>query len=120
MLTRPFALALCCCLLLVQSAQAADEGPKLSMAHGVIESVDKAAVVILPRGLDGKFDKSVSLKLTGTSTFSLVSTRTTAGKTVLVQKEVLAKDLSAKQRITVIYAANDKDLVLLVAVVEAE
>jgi hypothetical protein len=106
-------------LILAVSAQAADEGPKVSVASGDVVSIDKDALVLKPRGADGKFSKEITLKLTGTSTFSQLSSQTRGGKTVLVQKMATAKDVAAKEHITLIYATSDKDLVLLVAVIQA-
>jgi len=91
-------------------------------AHGNIEKADKDTLIFQPRDESGKFGKLVTLKLTGTSRITTLSTRTQEKAVVFVQKDAEAKDLEAGQAITVIYATppKGKDLVLLSAVVQAE
>lgn len=104
-------------LVLVTAVTAAPPIPMLS-AHGTVDKVDKDALTIRPRGPDGKFAKSITLKLTGTSKVSTLSTQMRAGKPVFVQKETEPKDLQTGQAIAVIYADAKEGPVLLTAVVQ--
>lgn len=95
----------------------------LATAQGKVEKASKDTLVFQPRDESGKFGKSVSLHVTGTSKVWLLSSR--AGKdkkgVVLVQKEGDAKDLEAGQLVAVIYATpKGQDPVLLSAVVQPE
>lgn len=100
--------------------QAADETPKVLVAQGIVEKVDKDVLTIKSRAADGKFGKTLVLKLTGTSHFSTVSTQKRGDKLVLVQKQSEAKHLAVKHSISVIYADNTEDLVVLSAVTHEE
>jgi hypothetical protein len=92
----------------------------LAVAHGTVEKADKDTLTIQPRGTGGKFQKSLTLHLTGTSKVAILSPRKMGDKTVLTQREGEAKDLQAGQAIAVIYThAGGKDgPVLLTAVVQ--
>lgn len=108
------------CGFFASLVQAADDAPKIMVAQGLVEKVEKDVLTIKPRGADGKFGKSIVLKLTGTSHFSTVSSQKRGDKLVLVQKELEAKNLTAKHSISVIYAENAEDLVVLSAVTRDE
>jgi hypothetical protein len=112
-----FGIAVVVGLLLVWGA-VAQEQPQLTTAHGMVDKADKEGVSIRTRGADGKFGKSVMLKVTGTTKITTVTAQTRAGKTVLVQKDTDVKDLQPKQAITVIYATIKEGPVLLAAVVQ--
>lgn len=105
------------CLFLLAAAVAADP-ITLVTAHGTVEKADKDTLTILPRGADGRFGKSVTLKLTGTSKITSVTLEKRAGNVVPVQREVDAKDLTAKQPISVIHTGEKEGLVVLAAVVQ--
>src|SRR5438045_991821 len=90
-------------LLLLAAVVAAQTPSPLITAHGAIDKVGKGSITIRPRGADGRFEKAVTLKLTGTSKLTTLSPRTKAGKTVIAQKDTDLKDLQAKQNIAVIY-----------------
>ena len=102
-------------IVLALPALAADP---LMTATGTIDKVEKDSLTIRPRGPDGKFEKAVTLKLTGTSKISTLAPQTRGGKTVLTQKDTDAKDLKAKQTIAVIYTSGSAGTVLLAAVVQ--
>lgn len=106
--------------LFATALNAADDTQILLTTHGVVEKVEKEALTINPRGADGKFEKNLVFKLTGTSRLSLLSTQKRGDKIVLVQKDVEANALAEKQPIAVIYTNNADDHVLLTAVVKAE
>jgi hypothetical protein len=97
----------------------AADHPPLSVAEGKVEKVEKDALAFQPRGASGRFGKSITLRITGTSNLSSVSYQERAGKQVLVQREIKASDLKANQLIAVIYSAASKgDAVLLSAVAQ--
>jgi hypothetical protein len=98
--------------------RAADEPPPLGVAQGPVEKADKDSLTIRPRKPDGKFDKSVVLKVTGTTKITTLAPQTRAGKEVMTQKETEAKDLQANQSIAVIYATGKEGAILLSAVVQ--
>lgn len=103
--------------LMVATLQA-QEPLKLQTVQGVVGKLDKETLVVHHK--TEKTDKVTTFKLTGTSRFSALSTRKTGDKIVLVQKDIEAKALVEKQPISVIYATNGGDHVLLTAVVQAE
>ncbi len=104
-------------VLLAGVGLAADKAPGLAAAQGMIDKIDKESLTVRPRGPDGKFDKSLVLKVTGTSKITTLSYRRQGTKMVPVQKETEAKDLSAKQTIALIYSSGPDGMVLLSAVV---
>ncbi len=104
-------------LLLAAAVRAADAAPSLATAQGIIDKVEKDSLTVRPRGAGGKFEKSLVLKLTGTSKISTLTFQTRGGKSVPVQKDTDAKDLSAKQMIAVLYTLGADGPVLLTAVV---
>jgi hypothetical protein len=105
-------------LLVAGAAAAAEDALPLLTAHGTIDKVEKSTLTIRPRGPDGKFEKSLALKLTGSSTVSTLSIQKRAGKAVVVQKETQPKDLHAGQAAAVIYTMGPDGAVLLSAVVQ--
>jgi guanyl-specific ribonuclease Sa len=96
---------------------AQEPAPALGTTHGIIEKIDKESLTILPRGPDGKVEKGLTLKLTGTSQLSAVTEQKRAGKVVLVQRLVELQDLEPRQAITVIHGLGPSGPVLLAAVV---
>jgi hypothetical protein len=117
-----FALACLVCLTVFVSAQekkGADDALPLSTASGTVDKADKETVSIKPRGADGKFQKTISLKVTGTSKVTILTPQKRGDKVVLTQRDTETKDLMAGQAIAVIYAEAGKDgPVLLSAVVQ--
>jgi len=105
-------LAVLTSLILVWAGFGADPQPDLATARGVI------SITIRPRGADGKFEKSVTLRLTGTSKVTTLTTRMQKDKAVIVQKDAAPQDLQPKQTIAVIYTTGADGPVLLSAVVQ--
>ena len=87
-------------------------------AHGTVEKLEKDQLTIRPRGADGKFGKNVTLKLTGTSKVTTLSTQKRDKKAVVVQRDTDPKDLAKGQGIAVIYTTVAGDSVLLAAVAQ--
>jgi len=93
--------------------------PTLAVAHGVVDKADKDTLMVKPRAADGRFQKAITLKLTGTSKVTVLTPQDRKGKVVLTQRDADAKDLTAGQTIAVIYSEVGKDgAVLLSAVVQ--
>lgn len=120
---RPLIVVVCLsCLSMLVSAQdkkGADDSPSLATAHGVVDKADKDTVTVKPRGSDGKFQKTLVLKVTGTTKVSILTPQKRGEKVVLTQRDADTKDLTAGQAIAVIYADAGKDgAVLLSAVVQ--
>ena len=111
-------LAVLTSLILVWAGFGADPQPDLATARGVIDKVEKDSITIRPRGADGKFEKSVTLRLTGSSKISTLTTRAQKDKMALVQKDTSPQDLQPKQAVAVIYAEGSDGPVLLSAVVQ--
>ena len=76
------------CMFAAQLACAADESPRMQIVQGTIEKVEKDSLTIKHKTSDGKSDKSLTFKLTGTSRFSMLSTQQRGDKLVLVQKDI--------------------------------
>ncbi len=106
------------CLAAVGFALAGDTPVPLATAHGEVEKVTKGTLTIRPRGTGGKFQKTLALKLTGTSRVTTVTFEKRAGKLVPVQKEGDVNDLKAKQHIAVIYTPDKAGGILLTAVAQ--
>jgi hypothetical protein len=100
------------------SLPAGDQAPRLMVAQGAVDKVEKDGLAIKPRSADGKFQKAITLKTTGTSRITLLAPQTREGKQVLTQRDTELKDLQANQAIAIIYADGDPPT-LLSAVVEA-
>ena len=100
-----------------QEKKAADDLPALLTATGVVDKADKESLTVKPRGADGKFQKTIVLKVTGTSKVAVLAPQKRGDKVVLTQREVDAKDLVTGQPVAVVYAEAGKDgTVLLTAV----
>ena len=94
-----------------------DELPQLLTASGAVEKVEKDALTVKPRGADGKFQKTLVLKVTGTSKVTVLAPQKRGDKLVLTQREAGAKELVAGQQVAVVFAEAGKDgLVLLSAI----
>ncbi len=89
----------------------------LLTAHGTVEKADKDALTVKPRSADGKFQKAVTLKVTGTSKVTVLALQVREGKVVLTQREVAAQDLVPGKAVAVIYADTGKDGVVLLSAV---
>jgi len=105
-------------LLLFGAGVKAAEVP-LFTVQGVVEKAGKDSITIKPRGKDGKFEKSMVLRLVGTSKVTTLVPLKKDGKTVYTRRETAAKELKAKQPTVAIYArATGGGTVLLTAVVQ--
>jgi hypothetical protein len=98
---------------------AQDTRPALQIAMGTLENVGKDSLTIRPRGPDGKFQKSVTLRVTGTSKATTLSLEKRGGKMVAVQRETDLKDFQPGQSIAVIYTTSGAAPVVLSAVVQS-
>src|SRR5437660_11553671 len=79
------------CLLLVGLLRAADDAPALQTAQGVVEKVEKDTLTVKPRAKDGRFERPLVLKLTGTSKVSTLSTQTRGNNLIRwLRQDVLA------------------------------
>jgi hypothetical protein len=118
-----FGLVFLLCMTLLISAnemKGAEDSPALAAAHGVVDKADKDSVMIKPRGPDGKYQKAISLKVTGTSRVTMLVPQKRGEAVTLTQRDIGAKDLSAGQAIAVIYTeAGSEGPVLLSAVAES-
>jgi hypothetical protein len=115
MKTSRLVLALLALLLL--AARVPAEPPPLLTAQGAVEKVNKDSLTVKPRGPDGRFGKSLVLRITGTSKVTTLIPRMQKGVVILTQKDTEAKDLQAKQTIAVVYTLVKDRAVLLSAVV---
>jgi hypothetical protein len=113
---KRFGLAVVASLALALVVRAAD--PQVVTAQGILDKVTKDALTLRPRGPDGRFEKALLLKLTGTSKISTLTYQKRAGQLVPVQKDTDARDLEPRQTLAVIYAATEEGATLLAAVVQ--
>lgn len=111
-------LAVVVCLLLAAAGRGADAPLPLVTAQGTIDKVDRDSLTIRPRGPDGKFEKSVVLRLTGTTKITTLTARKSGKKMVVVQRDTDARDVQPKQAVAVIYTNDPDGPVLLSAVVQ--
>jgi hypothetical protein len=105
-------------VVLAVARPAAAQAPALLVAQGTVEKADKETLTVRTREPDGRFGKTLALKLTGTSKVTTLSVVMQAGKPVLRQKDTDAKDLEAKQAIAFVYTMLKDSPVLLTAVVQ--
>lgn len=104
-------------LVLAGQAQAPDRAsPALLAAHGEVAKATRDSLSIRPRNDEGRFGKTLILKITGTSNITTVSLQKRAGKLVLVQTKAEPTDLSARQHVAVVYWTTKAGPVLLSAV----
>ena len=113
---RALGAAVLGCLFLITAVRA--QPPGLGTASGLVEKADKDSLTIRPRGPDGRFGKSMTLKTTGTSHVTILTEQKRGGKLTLVQRETEAKDLQKNQSVAVIFATAADGPVLLAAVVQ--
>src|SRR6266853_893088 len=90
------------CLFLTAAVRA--EPPALLTASGLVEKADKDSLTIRPRGPDGRFGKSMTLKVTGTSRVTILTEQKRGGKLTVVQREVETKELQKNQTVAIIFA----------------
>ncbi len=109
-------LALLFALAGLASAQEKKAADDLT-ATGVVEKADKESLTLKPRGTDGKFQKALTLKVTGTSKVAVLAPQKRGDKVVLTQREIEAKDLVAGQPVAVLYAEAGKDGAVLLSAV---
>jgi hypothetical protein len=105
-------------MLVVVTRPAAAQAPPLLVAQGAVEKADKETLTVKTREPDGKFGKTLALKLTGTSKVTTLKVVMRAGKAVLRQEDTEAKDLETKQSIAIVYTTLKDGPVLLTAVVQ--
>src|SRR5258708_2884579 len=117
MLRRGMTMAVLALMLMAAVAAAQTSAP-LMTAHGTIDKVGKDSITLRPRGADGKFEKAMVLKVTGTTRLTTLAPQVRAGKTVLTQKETDLKDVQTKLTIAVIYTKIKEGNVLLTGVVQ--
>lgn len=112
---RPLVLATAFALTTAVAAQ--DAPPPLLTATGTVEMADKETLMVRPRSADGKIQKALFLKVTGTTKVSVLTPQKRDGKVVLTQREAAAHDLTKDQPVAVIYAEVGKDGAVLLAAV---
>ena len=113
---RSLALALAFALTVVVAA-AQDAPAPLLTASGTVEKADKESLTVKPRAADGKFQKTLALKVTGTSKVAVLAPQKRDGKVVLTQREGAAQDLVPGQAVAVIYSEAGKDGAVLLSAV---
>ncbi len=94
------------CLLAAGLVLAGDAPVPLALSQGVVDKVEKDSLSLRPRGPDGKFQKTLTLKVTGTSNVTIVTQQKRMGNLVLVQKKAEPRDLQTGQHVAVIYAPD--------------
>jgi hypothetical protein len=93
-------------------------GPPLATASGVVKKATASVLLVVPRGPDGRFTKTLALKLSGTSKITTLTRQTRGGQTAVVQKDTAPGALQPNQPIAVIYTLIQDEAVLLTAVVQ--
>lgn len=92
--------------------------PPVGTASGVVKKATANVLLIVPRGPDGRFGKTLTLKLSGTSKVTTLGTQTREGRTTFVQRDTEPARLQPNQGIAVIYTVVENDTVLLSAVAQ--
>jgi hypothetical protein len=92
----------------------------VAAARGTVVKADKDSLTIRPRGADGRFDKELTLHLTGTSRITQLTFQTRGGKSVAVQQDTDAKSIKPDDAVAVIYTDAAGGSVLLSAVVQSK
>lgn len=111
---RPFVFA---AAFAFTAALAAGQDVPLLTASGTVEKGEKDTLTIRPRSADGKFQKTLALKVTGTSKVAVLTPQKRDGKVVLTQREAAAADLAPGQPVAVIYSEAGKDGAVLLSAV---
>ena len=84
---RALCAAVLGCLFLVTAARA--EPPALMTASGLVEKADKDSLTIRSRGPDGRFGKSMTLKVSGTSRVTILTEQKRGGKLTVVRGQTV-------------------------------
>jgi hypothetical protein len=105
-------------LALAAGLLAAAEPLPLLSAHGTVEKVGKDTLTIRPRLPDGKFGRSLALRVTGTSKVATLMPRREKGRVVMTQRDTDPNDLQPRQGIAVLYTLVSDTPILLTAVVQ--
>jgi hypothetical protein len=84
----------------------------------VVKKATANVLLVTPRGPDGRFGKTLALRLSGTSKVTVVTSQTRSGQVVVVQKDAELRDLQPNQPIAVIYTIVQDEAVLLTAVAQ--
>ena len=113
---RLFALA--AWLTLLGTCLAGEPTLSILTAPGTVERVGRDSLSLRARGPEGRFSKSLTLKLTGTSKLSTVTAERRGRQKVPVQRDAERQDLRPNQPIAVIYVQGPTGPVLLAAVVQ--
>ncbi len=90
----------------------------LATASGVVKKATANVLLVVPRGPDGRFAKTLALKLSGTSKITTLTRQTRGGRAVLVQQDTAPRMLQPNQPIAVIYTVVQDEAILLTAVVQ--
>ncbi len=115
MRTRLF-VSLAILFVLAVWSRAADAPLSLLTAHGTVDKVARDTLTIRPRNAEGRFEKNLTLRLTGTSRISTVTIQKRAGKDTFVQRDTTPRDLEPGQTVAVVYVMGTGGNVLLTAV----
>src|SRR5882757_4545244 len=67
----------------------------LGAARGTMVKLEKDNLTIKPRGADGRFEKELTLQVTGTSRVTQLSFQNRGGKIVAVQQDTQPKSLNS-------------------------
>jgi hypothetical protein len=110
-------LAVLVLLGLAAGTFAADPPPLLT-AQGAVEKASADTLAVKPRGPDGRFGKTMVLKITGTTKVTTLLPQMRKGALVITQKDTDAKDLQPQQAIAFVYTQIKDSPVLLAAVVQ--
>jgi hypothetical protein len=111
-------VSLACVFLLALTACVFAQDTSLETAQGTVDKIGKDSLTIRPRSAEGRFEKSLTLRVTGTSKLTTVTAQKRGGKAVIVQRDVSdIRELRPKQGVAVIYTNGASGPVLLAAVV---
>src|SRR5947209_10000873 len=75
--------------------------PTLATAQGSVVKADADSLTIKPRGADGRFEKELTLQVTGTSHATNLTVQMRSGKPVAVQQDADVKSLQPQQTVAV-------------------
>jgi hypothetical protein len=87
-------------------------------ANAVVEKASRDSVTVLPRRADGRFDKSLVMRVSGTTTITIVGTRMQGRKLIFTQRGAKVQDLEKNQKVSIIYVRGKESNLLLAAVAQ--
>ena len=92
--------------------------PILATATGIVGKGTAEVLIVRPRDAEGRFGKTLSLKIRGTSKITTMVMQTRDKRAIVSQREIEANQAKPNDAVAVIYTSVGDELILLSAIVQ--